>query len=76
MVSTSPVRATTKPAPAQRRISRTVMRNCSGAPSFFGSSLKLYWVLAMHTGSAPKPSSVSAASCSAAWGVKSAPSAP
>ena len=53
MVMMLPMMTTTKPAPAERRTSRTVMVKPSGAASSLGSSLKEYWVLAMHTGSPP-----------------------
>ena len=51
MVMMLPMTATTKPAPADRRSSRTVMVKPSGAASSLALSLKEYWVLAMHTGS-------------------------
>ena len=75
MVMMLPVSATTKPAPALTLASRTVMRKPRGAPSFVWSSLKLYWVLAMHTGMPPKPSFSSFASSLAALASKSTPSA-
>ena len=53
MVRISPVRATRKPAPAETFRFRTVMLKSSGAPSFVGSSLKLYWVLATQMGRLP-----------------------
>ena len=62
----SPVRATTKPAPADTLRLRTVMRKPSGAPSLCWSSVKEYWVLATHTGRPPKPRSSSSLSCLAA----------
>ena len=51
MVMMLPMMTTTNPAPALRRTSRTVMVKPSGAASRVASSLKEYWVLAMHTGS-------------------------
>ena len=53
MVMISPVSATTKPAPAETFAYLMVTVKSSGAPSFVGSSVKLYWVLAMQTGYAP-----------------------
>ena len=50
MVMMSPVRATTKPAPAETFADLMVTTKSSGAPSLVGSSEKLYWVLAMQTG--------------------------
>src|SRR5579862_3018352 len=50
MVMMSPHSATTKPAPADRRTSRTGRLNPEGAPFRSGSAEKLYWVLAMQTG--------------------------
>ena len=46
MVITSPVRATTKPAPVLGTNSRMVMSKPEGAPRRLGSSEKLYCVLA------------------------------
>ena len=48
-----------KPAPALIFTSRTVTVKPVGAQSFFGSSEKLYWVLAMHTGTDAKPAASS-----------------
>ena len=59
MVMISPVSATRKPAPAETFRLRTVTVKPSGAPSFVGSSEKMYCVLAMQMGSLPKPSCVS-----------------
>ena len=53
MVMMSPVRTTTKPAPALTLTCLTVTVKSSGAPSFVGSSEKLYCVFAMQTGSFP-----------------------
>ena len=53
IVMISPQIATTKPAPADRRTSRTGTEWPSGAPRRVGSVVKLYWVLAMHTGKCP-----------------------
>lgn len=49
MVRMSPAYATTKPAPAESRTSRTVMRKPCGRPTFSGSSEREYWVFATHT---------------------------
>ena len=57
MVMMSPQTATTKPAPAESRTSRTGSTWPSGAPICVGSALKLYCVLATQTGTWPKPSS-------------------
>ena len=57
MVITSPQIATTKPAPADSRTSRTGSTWPVGAPSAVGSALKEYCVLAMQTGRSRKPSS-------------------
>ena len=65
-----------KPAPAETRRLRTVMVKFSGAPSFLGSSEKLYCVLATQTGRPPKPSSVSWRACFFAAGSSSAPAPP
>ena len=54
MVKTLPVSATTKWAPAETLSSRTAMRKFSGAPRALALSLKLYCVLATHTGRLPK----------------------
>jgi hypothetical protein len=53
MVMISPVMATTKPAPADRRTSLTVTTWPSGAPLRLGSVEKEYWVFAMQTGRLP-----------------------
>ena len=68
IVSTSPVSATMKPAPAETLTSRTVTVKSSGAPSFVLSSEKLYCVFAMHTGMCAMPSAVSRSICAAASG--------
>ena len=57
MVITSPQTATTKPAPAESRTSRTGKVWPLGAPRRVGSALKLYCVLATHTPRLPKPAS-------------------
>ena len=59
MVMMSPVSTTRKPAPAETLTFLTVTVKPSGAPSFKGSSEKLYCVFAMQTGSLSKPSAVS-----------------
>ena len=71
----SPVSATTNPAPADTFTWRTVMSKSRGAPSFDASSLKEYYVFAMHTGMPPNPSASSCASSFFAAGVKTTPSA-
>ena len=53
IVMMSPVSATMKPAPADTRRLRTVMRKPSGAPSLDWSSVKEYWVFAMQMGRSP-----------------------
>lgn len=53
-----PITTTTKPAPAERRSSRTVIVKPEGAASSEASSEKLYCVLAMHTGQAAKAARV------------------
>ena len=53
IVMMSPVSATMKPAPAEILRLRTVISKFFGAPSFFGSSEKLYWVLATQIGQLP-----------------------
>src|SRR5207249_1085529 len=53
MVMISPQIATTNSAPAERRTSRTVTIWPSGAPLRSGLVEKLYWVLAMQTGTLP-----------------------
>src|SRR6266851_7577585 len=55
IVMISPHTATMNSAPADRRISRTARTWSSGAPLALGSVVKLYWVLAMHTGKWPNP---------------------
>jgi hypothetical protein len=56
IVMMSPQMATMNSAPAESLTSRTCSTWPLGAPSFFGSVLKLYCVLAMQTGRWPKPS--------------------
>jgi hypothetical protein len=56
MVIMSPPTTTTKPAPADKRTSRTWSSCPVGAPSEVGSVEKEYCVFATHTGSAPYPS--------------------
>ena len=68
MVMISPVSATMKPAPAETLTFFTVTVKPSGAPSFVGSSEKLYCVLAMQTGRPAKPSFVSSSICFCAAG--------
>ncbi len=68
MVITSPHSATTKPAPADSRTSRTGSTKPAGAPNSLGSAEKLYCVLAMQTGRWPKPPACHAASLRAAAG--------
>ena len=53
IVMMSPQTATTNSAPADSRTSRTGMMWSSGAPLRSGLVEKLYWVLAMQTGSLP-----------------------
>ena len=53
MVMISPQMATMKPAPAERRTSRTGMVWPVGAPRWLGSVVNEYCVLAIHTGSLP-----------------------
>ena len=59
MVIISPVSTTTNPAPALTFTFFTVTVKFSGAPSFVGSSEKLYCVFAMQTGNFEKPYSSS-----------------
>ena len=56
IVIISPVRTTIKPAPAETLRFLTVTLKLSGAPSFVGSSEKLYCVFATQMGKSPKPS--------------------
>ncbi len=63
------------PAPAAIFILRTVTRKPVGAPNSWGSLEKLYWVLAMHTGTPPNPRASSRFISSWAAGRKSTPSA-
>ena len=60
IVMMSPQIATTKPAPADSRTSRTGRMWPVGAPITVGSEVKLYCVLAMQTGTLPKPASSNA----------------
>ncbi len=76
MVMMSPVRATTKPAPAESFSWRTVTVKPSGAPRSLGLSEKEYWVLATHTGRLPQPISVRRFSSRAASGVSFTPAPP
>ena len=55
IVIISPVWTTTKPAPADTFTLDTVMVKPSGRPSLVWSSVRDYWVLAMHTGRPPMP---------------------
>ena len=55
MVMMSPQIATTNSAPADSRTSRTVTMWSVGAPLASGLVEKLYCVLAMQTGTLPKP---------------------
>src|SRR5204862_877517 len=76
MVRISPASATTKPAPAEGRMSRTCSVKPVGAPSFAGSSENEYCVFAMHTGVSPNPSAGSCSSARSAAGAKATPPAP
>ena len=58
MVITLPVWHTRNPAPADKLALLTVMRKPLGRPNFVGSSDKLYWVFAIHTGSLSAPSAI------------------
>ena len=53
MVEISPIRTTTKPAPARRRTSRIGILKPVGAPSFVGSAENEYWVFATQIGRLP-----------------------
>ena len=53
IVMISPQMATTKPAPALRRTSRTGTEWPVGAPRTVGSVVNEYWVFAMQTGKLP-----------------------
>src|SRR4030095_10467185 len=64
MVMMSPQTATTNSAPADRRTSRTVTTWSVGAPLESGWVEKLYCVLAMQTGTLPKPMASNEASWS------------
>ena len=64
------------PAPADTLTFFTVTVKPSGAPGFVGSSVKLYCVLAMQTGSPPKPSEVSSSICFFAAGRTLIPAPP
>ena len=50
-------------APAETFRLRTVMSKSFGAPSFFGSSVRLYCVFAIQIGALPNPRSVSCFTC-------------
>ena len=66
MVMMSPVWTTTKPAPADTLTLDTEMVKPSGRPSRVWSSVREYWVLAMHTGRPPNPMASSRSSSLAA----------
>lgn len=51
----SPQIATTKPAPAEMKISLTTILKPTGAPLIDGSAVNEFDVLAMQTGKFPKP---------------------
>ena len=55
MVTISPVRATTKPAPAAGHTSLIVMWKPEGRPRIVGSSVSEYCVFAIQTGVCPNP---------------------
>ena len=55
IVMISPQTTTKNSAPADSLTSRTGTTWCFGAPNLFGSVVKLYCVLAIHTGKCPKP---------------------
>src|SRR6266508_2112298 len=76
IVRMSPASATTKPAPADGRMSRTCSMNPVGAPSWVGSSENEYCVFAMQTGVSPRPSLGSSSSARSAAGAKETPPAP
>ena len=76
MVMMSPASATTNPAPADGRMSRTCSVKPLGAPSLVGSSEKEYYVFAMHTGVSPRPWAGSCSSARSAAGPNATPSAP
>src|SRR3989449_863487 len=76
MVMMSPASATTNPAPAEGRMSRTWSVNPLGAPSFAGSSEKEYCVFAMQTGVSPRPMAGNCSSARSAGGVNATPPAP
>ena len=71
-----PVWTTMNPAPAESRTSLTVMVKWVGRPSFFGSSEREYWVLAMQTGSPAAPRDSISLIAFLAPAVYSTPSAP
>lgn len=72
----SPQIASTKPAPAKRRVLSTWSVKPDGRPPFRGSSEKEYGVLAMLMGRLPKPCfSYRASLCSASF-EKDTPPAP
>src|SRR2546427_533113 len=76
MVMMSPASATTNPAPAEGRMSRTCSVNPAGAPSCVASSENEYCVLAMHTGVSPNPSFGNSSSARSAAGANPTPDAP
>src|SRR5467141_1080331 len=76
IVMMSPANATTNPAPAEGRMSRTCSVNPVGAPSCVASSENEYCVLAMHTGVSPSPSFGNSSSARSATGANPTPAAP
>lgn len=68
MAISSPVRATTNPAPADNLNSLTSIEKFSGAFSKEGSSLKEYWVLETQMGNVLYPCDFSHESCFWAFG--------
>src|SRR5437660_7527869 len=76
MVMISPASATTNPAPAEGRMSRTCSVKPVGAPSLVASSEKEYCVFAMQPGVSPKPSLGSSSSARSAGAAKATLAAP
>src|SRR6266550_1185213 len=76
IVMMSPANATTNPAPAEGRTSRTCSVNPVGAPSCVASSENDYCFLAMHTGVSPSPSFGISSSARSATGANPTPAAP
>ena len=76
IVRISPASGVMNPAPAESRTSRIGTRKPVGRPFSDASWLSEYWVLAMQIGRLPKPSASYCASCFAACGLRSTPSAP